>query len=231
MAFSFYQSLRTVPTDLDEASAQLPLLAPGCASGASRCRSPCPALIWNMMMSMSGGWFFVVASEAITRRRHHRQPAGHRLVPRARDRRSTISRAVGWAIADHAGGHPDLRPAPVPAARGLGRQVPLRADAGAQRAALLGADDLRRARLRRRVGTRRSARWSLRRISRLSRGGGTARRGPPATARPARWSIACGRRRAGRSWRSRSGGSSLFVAARRSRSTMSLTAVGLGCSR
>src|SRR5213082_3657089 len=24
-----------------------------------------PALIWNMMMSMSGGWFFVVASEAI----------------------------------------------------------------------------------------------------------------------------------------------------------------------
>jgi NitT/TauT family transport system permease protein len=25
-----------------------------------------PALIWNMMMSMSGGWFFVVAAEAIT---------------------------------------------------------------------------------------------------------------------------------------------------------------------
>jgi NitT/TauT family transport system permease protein len=25
-----------------------------------------PALIWNMMMSMSGGWFFVVASEAIS---------------------------------------------------------------------------------------------------------------------------------------------------------------------
>ena len=25
-----------------------------------------PALVWNMMMSMSGGWFFVVASEAIT---------------------------------------------------------------------------------------------------------------------------------------------------------------------
>ena len=25
-----------------------------------------PALIWNMMMSVSGGWFFVVASEAIT---------------------------------------------------------------------------------------------------------------------------------------------------------------------
>ena len=25
-----------------------------------------PALIWNMMMSMSGGWFFLVFSEAIT---------------------------------------------------------------------------------------------------------------------------------------------------------------------
>src|SRR5262249_55571855 len=25
-----------------------------------------PALVWNMMMSVSGGWFFVVASEAIT---------------------------------------------------------------------------------------------------------------------------------------------------------------------
>ncbi len=25
-----------------------------------------PALVWNMMMSMSGGWFFVVASEAIS---------------------------------------------------------------------------------------------------------------------------------------------------------------------
>ena len=25
-----------------------------------------PALVWNMMMSMSGGWFFVVASESIS---------------------------------------------------------------------------------------------------------------------------------------------------------------------
>ncbi len=25
-----------------------------------------PALLWNMMMSMSGSWFFVVASEAIS---------------------------------------------------------------------------------------------------------------------------------------------------------------------
>ena len=65
MAFSFYQSLRTVPNDLDEVSRgyglstwqrfwklEAPFAAPG--------------LIWNTMMSMSGGWFFVVASEAIT---------------------------------------------------------------------------------------------------------------------------------------------------------------------
>src|SRR5579883_3186594 len=65
MAFSFYQSLRTVPHDLDEACRafrfsawqrywflEVPFAMPG--------------LIWNMMMSMSGGWFFVVASEAIT---------------------------------------------------------------------------------------------------------------------------------------------------------------------
>src|SRR5262252_8988446 len=65
MAFSFYQSLRTVPSDLDEVSRhfgqsawlrfwrlEVPFAAPG--------------LIWNTMMSMSGGWFFVVASEAIT---------------------------------------------------------------------------------------------------------------------------------------------------------------------
>jgi NitT/TauT family transport system permease protein len=65
MAFSFYQSLRTLPNDLDEASRafrfsswqrfwrlEVPFAVPG--------------LVWNTMMSMSGGWFFVVASEAIS---------------------------------------------------------------------------------------------------------------------------------------------------------------------
>ncbi len=65
MTFSLYQSLKTVPHDMDEASfvfrlsgwqkfwkMELPYAMPG--------------LIWNTMMSMSGGWFFVVASEAIT---------------------------------------------------------------------------------------------------------------------------------------------------------------------
>ncbi len=65
MAFSFYQSLRTVPADLDEVANGFRL------SGWQKfwqLETPfaIPGLIYNMMMSMSGGWFFVVAAEAIT---------------------------------------------------------------------------------------------------------------------------------------------------------------------
>ncbi|MBU6958246.1 ABC transporter permease subunit [Pseudomonas sp. CVAP len=65
MTFSFYQSLRTVPRDLEEVSSNLQL------SGWQKFWKldvpfAIPGLVWNMMMSMSGGWFFVVASEAIT---------------------------------------------------------------------------------------------------------------------------------------------------------------------
>jgi NitT/TauT family transport system permease protein len=65
MAFSFYQSLRTVPVELTEASRSFHLSA---WMRFWRLEVPfaMPALVWNMMMSMSGGWFFVVASEAIT---------------------------------------------------------------------------------------------------------------------------------------------------------------------
>jgi NitT/TauT family transport system permease protein len=65
MAFSFYQALRTVPLELDEASRAFRLSA---WQKFWRLEFPfaVPGLVWNMMMSMSGGWFFVVASEAIT---------------------------------------------------------------------------------------------------------------------------------------------------------------------
>jgi NitT/TauT family transport system permease protein len=65
MAFSFYQSLRTLPADLDEVSQQFGLSA---WQRFIKLELPfaTPALIWNTMMSMSGGWFFVVASEAFT---------------------------------------------------------------------------------------------------------------------------------------------------------------------
>jgi NitT/TauT family transport system permease protein len=57
-----------------------------------------PALIWNMMMSMSGGWFFVVASEAIS--------VGHTTVALpgvgsyiALAIENKNLSAIGWAIA------------------------------------------------------------------------------------------------------------------------------------
>jgi NitT/TauT family transport system permease protein len=65
MAFSFYQSLRTVPRDLEEVAASFKLSA---WQKFWQLETPfaMPGLIWNAMMSMSGGWFFVVASEAIS---------------------------------------------------------------------------------------------------------------------------------------------------------------------
>jgi NitT/TauT family transport system permease protein len=65
MAFSFYQSLRTVPVELEEAARNFRLSA---WMRFWRLDVPfaIPQLIWNMMMSMSGSWFFVVASEAIS---------------------------------------------------------------------------------------------------------------------------------------------------------------------
>ena len=65
MAFSMYQSLKTVPADLKEASDSFHLTA---WQRYWRLEVPfaVPGLVWNTMMSMSGGWFFVVASEAVS---------------------------------------------------------------------------------------------------------------------------------------------------------------------
>jgi NitT/TauT family transport system permease protein len=65
MAFSFYQSLRMIPTDLGEASRSF-RLSPWQRFWTLEVPFAMPGLVWNMMMSMSGGWFFVVASEAIS---------------------------------------------------------------------------------------------------------------------------------------------------------------------
>ena len=64
MAFSFYQSLRTIPTELTEAAESF-RLSPWMRFWQLEVPFALPALVWNMMMSMSGGWFFVVASEAV----------------------------------------------------------------------------------------------------------------------------------------------------------------------
>ena len=65
MAFSFYQSLKLLPADLDEAARAFGL-TPWQKFWRLEAPFGAPALIWNMMMSMAGGWFFVTASEALT---------------------------------------------------------------------------------------------------------------------------------------------------------------------
>ncbi|HTW51774.1 MAG TPA: ABC transporter permease subunit [Stellaceae bacterium] len=65
MTFSLYQSLRTVPSELIEA-ARMYHLSTWQRFWRLEVPHGIPALVWNMMMSVSGGWFFVVASEAIT---------------------------------------------------------------------------------------------------------------------------------------------------------------------
>ncbi|HVX77022.1 MAG TPA: ABC transporter permease subunit [Bradyrhizobium sp.] len=96
MAFSFFQALRTIPQDLDEASRSFRF------SGWQRfwrleVPFAMPGLIWNMMMSMSGGWFFVVASEAISVGSVQiALPGIGSYVARAIQQRDL--QAVGWAI-------------------------------------------------------------------------------------------------------------------------------------
>jgi NitT/TauT family transport system permease protein len=97
MAFSFYQSLRTIPIDLDEASRSYRASA---WQRFWRLEVPfaMPGLIWNMMMSMSGGWFFVVASEAISvGDLQITLPGVGSYVAHAIEHRDLA--AVGWAIA------------------------------------------------------------------------------------------------------------------------------------
>ncbi len=65
MAFGFYQSLRSIPDELQEVSRSFHL-RPWMRFWRLEVPFAMPPLIWNMMMSMSGGWFFVVAAEAIT---------------------------------------------------------------------------------------------------------------------------------------------------------------------
>ena len=96
MAFSFYQSLRSIPDELQEVARSF-RMSPWLRFWRLEVPFGMPSLIWNMMMSMSGGWFFVVASEAIS--------VGHTTVTLpgvgsyialAIEQRNLA--AIGWAI-------------------------------------------------------------------------------------------------------------------------------------
>ncbi len=96
MAFSLYQSLKTVPAELGEAARVFQM------SGWQRfwrleLPYAMPGLLWNMMMSMSGGWFFVVASEAISiSNQSIRLPGIGSYIALAIETRDLP--AIGWAI-------------------------------------------------------------------------------------------------------------------------------------
>ena len=86
-----------MPTELAEAATSF-RLSPWMRFWRLEVPFAMPALVWNMMMSMSGGWFFVVAAEAIS--------VGHTTVDlpgigsyiaRAIEQRDLA--AIGWAIA------------------------------------------------------------------------------------------------------------------------------------
>ena len=124
MAFSFYQSLTTLPADLQEAARSF-RLSPWQKFWRLDVPFAMPGLVWNTMLSMSGGWFFVVASEAVT-------------VGNTTFTLPGIGSYVAMALAaaksagdflrhpGDAGGDPALRPAAVPPAGRLVRQIPLR---------------------------------------------------------------------------------------------------------
>ncbi len=96
MAFSFYQSLRTVPAELIEASRNF-RLTPWMSFWRVDVPFAMPQLIWNMMMSMSGSWFFVVASEAISvGKTTVTLPGIGSYIALAIDQQNL--KAVGWAI-------------------------------------------------------------------------------------------------------------------------------------
>jgi len=96
MAFSFYQSLRTLPGDLAEVTQQFGL-SPWQKFIKLELPFATPALIWNTMMSMSGGWFFVVASEAFTvGKTQYMLPGIGSWLAVAIDRMDL--RAVAWAV-------------------------------------------------------------------------------------------------------------------------------------
>jgi NitT/TauT family transport system permease protein len=96
MAFSFYQSLRTVPTELREAADSFHL-SPWMRFWQLEVPFALPGLIWNTMLSMSGGWFFVVASEAITvGTTRVALPGMGSYIALAIERGDLI--AIGWAI-------------------------------------------------------------------------------------------------------------------------------------
>ena len=96
MTFSFYQSLRAVPRELEEMTSLYRL-----SRWERFTRLELPAsvigLVWNGMMSFGGGWFFLAASEAISvLNRQYTLPGIGSYVTAAVQAKDF--RALAWAI-------------------------------------------------------------------------------------------------------------------------------------
>ena len=65
IAFSFYQSLKTIPRELHEAAVNF-RLTPSQRFIKLEVPFAMTGLVWNSMVSFGSGWFFLAASEAIT---------------------------------------------------------------------------------------------------------------------------------------------------------------------
>ncbi len=97
MTFSFYQSLRTVPAELEEL-ATLYQLSKWERFTRLELPSSVLGLVWNGMMSFGGGWFFLAASESISvLNRQYTLPGLGSYVAVAIAAKDL--RALGWAIA------------------------------------------------------------------------------------------------------------------------------------
>ena len=136
MAFSFYQSLRTVPTELEEASRNFRLSPWMSFWRARRAVRHAAADLEHDDVDV-GELVLRRRVRSDQRRQHHGHAARRRLLHRARHR---AAGSDGGRLGDrhHAGGDPDLRPDPVPAAGGVGRPLPLRAGSRRAAAALVG---------------------------------------------------------------------------------------------
>ncbi len=97
MTFSLYQSLRSVPKELDEMATLYRLSK---WERFTRLELPVSVigLVWNGMMSFGGGWFFLAASEAISvLNRQYTLPGLGSYVAAAVVQQNL--HALGWAIA------------------------------------------------------------------------------------------------------------------------------------
>ncbi|MFC7305719.1 ABC transporter permease [Streptomyces monticola] len=97
MTFGFYQSLTSLPRELDEVSRSF-----GFTRWMRFWKIELPSgaidLIWNGMMSFAGGWFFLVASEAISISNHNYALPGVGSYAGTAIGEGDLGK-IGWAIA------------------------------------------------------------------------------------------------------------------------------------